>query len=143
MQSKLATSPRRRQTFTGSDLQNMQPQCPVGPGCRPRNQSFWGLRLYSRVVVCVIKKIEVYYIDFSRPSPESKTGREIHQNNRFGSGSDAPQPESPTRISRAKAALNSPVTDRRASFTRRFRAVLVRYASIRPNLSPPRGVGPK
>ena len=28
-----------------------------------------------------------------------------------------PQPESPTRISRAKAALNGPVTDRRASFT--------------------------
>ena len=68
-------------------------------------------------------------IDFSRPSPESKSGRGIHQNNRFGSGSmspfreiavltmgfNAPQPESPTRISRAKAALNGPVTDRRAS----------------------------
>ena len=34
-------------------------------------------------------------------------------------------------------------TDARASFTRRFRAVRVRHASIRPNLSRPRGVGPK
>jgi hypothetical protein len=42
---------------------------------------------------------------------------------------------------RAEAALNGPVTDRRASFTRRFRAVRVRHASIRPNLSRPRGVG--
>jgi hypothetical protein len=48
------------------------------------------LRLYSRVVVCEIRKIEVYYIDFSRPSPESKSGRGIHQNNRFGSGSMSP-----------------------------------------------------
>ena len=42
------------------------------------------LRLYSRVVVCEIRKIEVYYVDFSRPSPESKSGcvatsgREVH-----------------------------------------------------------------
>ena len=48
------------------------------------------IRLYSRVVVCEIRKIKVYYIDFSRPSPESKSGREIHQKNRFGSGSMSP-----------------------------------------------------
>ena len=36
------------------------------------------LRLYSRVVGCEIRKIEVFYIDFSRPSPESKSGRGIH-----------------------------------------------------------------
>ena len=37
-----------------------------------------GLRLHSRVVVCEIRKIAVYYIDFSRPSTESKSGRGIH-----------------------------------------------------------------
>ena len=30
------------------------------------------------VLVCEIRKIEVYYIDFSRPSPESKSGGGIH-----------------------------------------------------------------
>ena len=49
----------------------------------------------------------------------------------------------PIRRYRAEAALNGPVTDRRASFTRRFRAVRVRHASIRPNLSRLRGVRPK
>ena len=38
----------------------------------------YGLRLYSRVVGCEIRKIEVYCIDFSRPSPESKSGGGIH-----------------------------------------------------------------
>ena len=38
---------------------------------------------------------------------------------------------------------HGPVTDQRASFTRRFRAVRVRHASIGPKLSRPRGVGPK
>ena len=51
--------------------------------------------------------------------------------------------ESTIRRYRAEAALNGPVTDQLASFTRRFRAVRVRHASIRPNLSRPRGVGPK
>jgi hypothetical protein len=47
-----------------------------------------------------------------------------------------------SRRYRAEAALNGPVTGRRASFTPQFRAVRVRHASIRPNLSPrPRGVG--
>ena len=41
------------------------------------------LRSYSRVFVCEIRKFEVCYIDFSRPSPESKSGRGIHQKNRF------------------------------------------------------------
>jgi hypothetical protein len=110
------------------------------------------LRLYSRVVQCEIRKIEVYDIDFSRPSPDIKSGRGIHCNYRFGSdyvaisrnrAFTAPKPESPIRRYRAEAALNGPVTDRRAStFTRRFRAVRVRHASIRPNLSRPRGVGP-
>ena len=36
------------------------------------------LRLYSRVVACEIRKIEVDCIDFSRPSPVSKFGRGIH-----------------------------------------------------------------
>ena len=36
------------------------------------------LRLYSRVVACEIRKIEVYCIDFSRPSPVSKSGGGIH-----------------------------------------------------------------
>ena len=36
------------------------------------------LRLYSRVVQCEIRKFEVYDIDVSRPSPESKSGRGIH-----------------------------------------------------------------
>ena len=48
------------------------------------------LRSYSRVFVCEIRKFEVCYIDFSRPSPESKSGRGIHQKNRFGSGSMSP-----------------------------------------------------
>jgi hypothetical protein len=56
---------------------------------RPR-QNPSKLRLYSRVVVCEIMKTEVYYRHFSRPSPESKSGRGIHQNNRFGSGSISP-----------------------------------------------------
>ena len=44
--------------------------------------------VYSRIVVCEIRKIEVYlHRLFTRPSPESKSGRGIHQNNRFGSGS--------------------------------------------------------
>jgi hypothetical protein len=34
------------------------------------------------------------------------------------------------QISRASAALNGPVTDRRESFTRRFRAVRVRNGSL-------------
>ena len=50
-------------------------------------------------------------------------------------GFTAPKPESPIRRYRAEAALNGPITDRRASFTRRFRAVRVRHASTRPNLS--------
>ena len=36
------------------------------------------LRLYSRIVQCEIRKNEVYDIDFSRPSPENKSGRGIH-----------------------------------------------------------------
>ena len=47
----------------------------------------------------------------------------------------APKSESQIRRYRAEAALNGPVTARRASFTRQFRAVRVRHASIRPNLS--------
>ena len=54
-----------------------------------------------------------------------------------------PKSESPIRRYHAEAALNGPVTDRRACFTRRFRAVRVRHASIRPHLSRPRGVGSK
>ena len=46
-------------------------------GCDVREKEI-SLRLYSRVVVCEIRKIEVYYIDFSRPSTESKSGRGIH-----------------------------------------------------------------
>ena len=38
-----------------------------------------------------------------------------------------PMPESPIRRYRVDAARNGPVTDRRASYTRRFRAVRVRH----------------
>jgi hypothetical protein len=53
-------------------------------------------------------------------------------------GFTAPKSQSPIGRYRAEAALNGPATDRRTSFTRRFRAVRVRHASIRPNLSRPR-----
>ena len=52
--------------------------------CNPSQSEFspYGfpprLRLYSRVVGCEIRKIEVFYVDFSRPSPESKSGGGIH-----------------------------------------------------------------
>ena len=38
-----------------------------------------------------------------------------------------PKPESPIRRYRVDVARNGPVTDRRASYTRRFRAVRVRH----------------
>jgi len=108
------------------------------------------LRLYSRVSQCEFRKIEVYCIDFSRPSPVSKFAGGIHYRI-TGLGAilcrhfekSRPKSESTIGRYRAEAALNGLATDRRTSFTRRFRAVRVRHASIRPNLSRPRGVGPK
>ena len=90
---------------------------------------YFTLRLYSRAVQCEIRinrGLWVYDRDFSRPSPESKSRRRIHSNYRFESGSKSPfreiallPPQSQNRPSadiavRAKAALNDPVTDRRA-----------------------------
>jgi hypothetical protein len=86
---------------------------------------FKSFRLYSRVVQCEIRKIEVYDIDFSRPSPDIEPGRGIHCNYRFGSdyvaisrnrAFTAPKSESPIRRYRAEAALNGPVTDRRVLY---------------------------
>ena len=48
---------------------------PPGGGANLKSRT---LRLYSRVVACEIRKIEVFYIEFSRPSPESKSGWGIH-----------------------------------------------------------------
>ena len=74
---------------------------------------------------CVkFRKIEVYYIDtFHARRLRVNLGGKFTKITGLGAvlclaisrnrGVNAPQPESPTRISRAKAALNGPVTDRR------------------------------
>ena len=54
----------------------------VPPRCPPvQVANLRRLYMYSRVGQCEIINIEVYYIDFSRPSPDSKSGRGIHYKN--------------------------------------------------------------
>ena len=79
--------------------------------------------MYSRVGQCEIIIIEVYYIDFSRPSPESKSGRGIHYKNYrsvgIGSGSMSPFRE----IARFYTAPNAQSQNRQsADITRKQRS---------------------
>jgi hypothetical protein len=82
------------------------------------------LRLYSRVVQCEIRNIEVYDIDFSRPSPDIKSGRGIHCNYRFGSDYVA--------ISRNRA-FTAPKPDRQsADIARKRRSTARLQTDARP-----------
>ena len=79
------------------------------------------LRLYSRIVLCEIRKNEVYDIDFSRPSPDIEPGRGIHCNYRFGSDYVA--------ISRNRA-FTAPKPDRQSADIARKRRSTARLQTV-------------
>ena len=108
----------------------------------PRPSALWISGCILGLSSVKSERSRVCDIDFSRPSPESKSGSGEFTST-TGLGAVLCRNFEKSRFYRPKVRINGPATDRRTSFTRRFRAVRVRHASIRPNLSRPRGVGPK
>jgi hypothetical protein len=107
----------------------------VPPRCPPvQVANLRRLYMYSRVGQCEIINIEVYYIDFSRPSPESKSGRGIHYKN-YRSGY---WERFYVAISRNRALLHRPKrpksqTRQSADITRKQRSTARLQTDARPS----------